>query len=204
MSAHSDLLAGSVDVLIEPSDAPARRIGLVERAAETLVVTALAGELLAMFGNVVSRTVFGTSLLASLEVGELALVVITFLGGAIAYPRNEHMALHVVVQRLPSRWRPFIEALACWQVFAMALAGGWLAYGMMLSRWDERTPYLGLSAIWFAAPMILGMALLAYFAVQRVLAQHGRAALAAGVVVALAVGRRYIRAACQGSPAHPE
>ncbi|PSC06582.1 C4-dicarboxylate ABC transporter permease [Alsobacter soli] len=201
MSAHSDLLAGSVDVLIEPSDAPARRIGLVERAAETLVVTALAGELLAMFGNVVSRTVFGTSLLASLEVGELALVVITFLGGAIAYPRNEHMALHVVVQRLPSRWRPFIEALACWQVFAMALAGGWLAYGMMLSRWDERTPYLGLSAIWFAAPMILGMALLAYFAVQRVLAQHGRAALAAGVVVALAIGALYLGAASLGSQA---
>ena len=33
---------------------------------------------------------------------------------------------------------------ACWQVFAMAMFGGWLAWEMMLSRWDERTPYLGL------------------------------------------------------------
>ena len=49
----------------------------------------------------------------------------------------------------------------------MAIVGGWLAWEMMLSRWDERTPYLGLSAIWFALPMIAGMALLAYFAVLR-------------------------------------
>jgi tripartite ATP-independent transporter DctM subunit len=157
----------------------------VERIAEIIVVVALAGELVAMFGNVISRSLFDTSLLWSLEIGELALVVMTFVGGAIAYPRNEHMALHALIDRLPPRWHAAIAALGCWQVFAMSIVGGWLAWEMMLSRWDERTPYLGLSAIWFAMPMIFGMALLAYFAVKRALTQPLRTALTTGAVMVL-------------------
>jgi tripartite ATP-independent transporter DctM subunit len=59
---------------------------------------------------------------------------------------------------------------------------------MMLSRWDERTPYLGISAIWFAAPMIGGMALLAYFAVRRAFTQPVRLAVITLIVTACAVG----------------
>lgn len=157
----------------------------VERIAEIVVVFALAGELVAMFGNVISRWLFDTSLLWSLEIGELALVVMSFVGGAIAYPRNEHMALQAVVQRLPARWHAPLEALCCWQVFAMACAGAWLAWEMMLSRWDEKTPYLGLSAIWFAIPMIAGMALLAYFAVKRAFLQTTRMAVITAIALAL-------------------
>ena len=58
---------------------------------------------------------------------------------------------------------------------------------MMLSRWDEHTPYMGLSAVWFAVPMIAGMALLAYFALRRVMMQRLRDVVAAGLVVALLV-----------------
>jgi hypothetical protein len=47
------------------------------------LVVALAGELVAMFGNVISRSLFDISLLWSLEIGELALVVMTFVGGAM-------------------------------------------------------------------------------------------------------------------------
>lgn len=157
----------------------------IERAAEIVVVAALVGELVSMFGNVIARSFFNSSLVWSLEVGELALVVMTFIGGAIAYPRNEHMALHAVVQRLPSRWHSKIEAFGTWQVFAMALVGCVLAWQMMLSRWDERTPYLELRAVWFALPMIAGMALLAWFAVKRVLLKPRRDAVAGGVATAV-------------------
>lgn len=201
MPASPDLIVANPGASEDWSTGPVRRTDLVERAAEILVALALVGELVAMFGNVVSRAFFGSSLLWSLEVGELALVVMTFVGGAIAFPRNEHMALHVVIQRLPARWHSTIEALACWQVFAMAMVAGWLAYGMMLSRWDERTPYLGLSAVWFAAPMILGMALLAYFAVRRVLAQSGLTVLYTGLAVVAAIAALFVLSQIAGSEA---
>ena len=166
----------------------AHRPDRIEIGAEIVVVLALIVELVAMFGNVIFRAFFNSSLLWSLEVGELALVVMTFVGGAIAYPRNEHMVLHAVVQRLPKRWHAAVEAFGYWQVFAMAVIGCWLACQMMLSRWDERTPYLELRAIWFAVPMILGMALLAYFAVKRVLLQPRREIILTAIALALILG----------------
>jgi len=167
-----------------------RRSGLsraLERGAEFVVVIALVGELVAMFGNVVLRAAFNSSLLWSLEVSELALVVMTFIGGAIAYPRDQHISLQVVIQRVPPAWRPALDALACWQVFAVALLGGRLFWQMMLSRWDQQTPYLGLGEIWFAIPMIAGMALLAFFSLERAFRQSARVALGSGLVLAAVV-----------------
>jgi tripartite ATP-independent transporter DctM subunit len=195
------MLAADADA-DEIDDRAARRAhgtDRIEQAAEVVVVLALVVELAAMFGNVVARSLFDTSLLWSLEIGELALVMMTFLGGAIAYPRNEHMALHAVVQRLPGRWHDSVAALGHWQVFAMAAVGGWLAWQMMLSRWDERTPYLGLSVVWFAAPMISGMALLAYFALRRVCLGSWRQALATGLAVAALVAATMAIAATLGT-----
>lgn len=186
MSVNAEALAvpRTADVSQETGVPASRRIGYVERTAEALVIVALVGELAIMFANVIARTFWGTSLLWSLELAELALVVITFVGGAIAYPRNEHMALHVVVQRLPARWLPTIEALVCLHVLVMAVVGCWLAYDMILSRWGEQTPYLGLDAAWFGGLMMLGLALLGYFAVCRLLRQPARPILTATFILA--------------------
>lgn len=187
MSVNTEAFSVSQAADLEPEVSGAsRRIGYVERAAEVLVIAALVGELLIMFANVAARTFWGTSLLWSLELAELALVVITFVGGAIAYPRNEHMALHVIVQRLPARWLPTIEALVCLQVFVMAAVGCWLSYEMVLSRWGEQTPYLGLGAAWFGSLMMLGLALLGYFAICRLLRQSTRPILTAVLILAAA------------------
>ena len=72
-----------------------------------------------MFANIVARSIFSSSLLWSLEVSEVALVIIAFMGGAIAYPRNEHMAFNVILDRLsrpmanggrrPGEWTGFFS-----------------------------------------------------------------------------------------------
>ena len=177
----------SIDAGIETDvETPHRHVpGRIERIAEIVVVAALISELAAMFGNVICRAFFQSSLLWSLEVGELALVVMTFIGGAVAYPRNEHMALHAVTSRLPERWRVPVAAFGHWQVFAMGLAGAWLSYEMIVSRWGERTLYLGLSVAWFALPMILGMTLLAWFALLRLVPLPRRTALLTGATLGL-------------------
>jgi tripartite ATP-independent transporter DctM subunit len=190
VSAHSDAVvatAGDANGIIDPTLSPPRRIDPLERVGEILVVLALIGELVAMFGNVVLRALFNSSLLWSLEVSEIALVTMTFVGGAIAYPRDQHMTLQALVQHLPRSWQPAIAALACWQVFAMSLVGGWLAWQMMLSRWNQVTPYLGLHELWFVGPMILGMALLAYFSASKAFQQPMRVAVATGLALIVVV-----------------
>jgi tripartite ATP-independent transporter DctM subunit len=192
IEARESALAGASTLAVSPAAMPERQArGRVEKIAEVIVVAALLTELGAMFGNVICRAFFQTSLLWSLEIGELALVVMTFIGGAIAYPRNEHMALHAIVQRLPLRWHRWIAAIGHWQVFAMALAGCWLSWAMLVSRWGERTLYLGMSAAWFALPMILGMAALAWFALGKLRVLPRPVVMATGgslVVVLVALG----------------
>jgi tripartite ATP-independent transporter DctM subunit len=178
----------------------AHRADRVELAAEAVVVLALLIELVAMFGNVLYRTLLNSSLLWSLEIGELALVVMTFIGGAIAYPRNEHMALHAVVDRLPRRWHSPIAAFATCQVFVMAIVGCVLACQMLVSRWDERTVYLQLRAYWFAVPMIVGMALLAWFAVRRLLL-HPRREVAGSALLLAAILAAVVAMAVYMGPA---
>jgi tripartite ATP-independent transporter DctM subunit len=63
-----------------------------------------------------------------------------------------------------------------------------LAWQMMLSRWEERTPYLQLPAALFALPMIAGMALLGWFALKRLWVQPRRAVVSAAVFTAVLLG----------------
>lgn len=189
MSQVDPLLSADALAAVAQAGEPGHRHipGRVERIAEVIVVLALLVELGAMFGNVICRAFFHTSLLWGLEIGELALMIMTFIGGAVAYPRNEHMALHAIILRLPARWHVSIAALGYWQVFAMALEGAWLSYEMMVSRMGERTLYLGLSAMWFAIPMILGMALLAYFALGKLRPLPRAQVVVTGVIVGILV-----------------
>jgi tripartite ATP-independent transporter DctM subunit len=172
-----------------------RLFGGMQKAAEVVVIAALVGELSAMFGNMVARSVFGSSLLWSQEVSEVALVVMTFIGGAIAYPRNEHMALHAVVEKLPASWRPVFSALVNWQVFFIALAGAFLCFEMMLRNWDDRTPYMGLSLSWFALPMVAGFVMVSLFALQRLLIIRKRVVLVcAAITTSLVAALLYVGA----------
>ena len=154
-----------------------------------------------MFGNVVFRSLL--RFLAALEPGGRR----ARAGGDDLRRRSDRVSAqraHGAARggaAAAARWHSRIEAFCHWQVFAMALFGGWLAWQMMLSRWDERTPYLGLRAVWFAVPMIAGMALLAYFAFRRVLLAPRPDVVAAGIAVALLVAGVLAIAAVLGTEA---
>ncbi len=81
-------------------------------------------ELAIMFGNVVHRSLTGESWIWSQETGQLAVAVIAFIGGAVAYTRGEHMAMNAVVKRLPAAWAAYIEAIGNWLLLIMALVTG--------------------------------------------------------------------------------
>jgi TRAP-type C4-dicarboxylate transport system permease small subunit len=54
-----------------------------------------------VFGNVVARYVLNASIGWSEEVSRFMLIWLTFLGAVIAYMRNEHLGLDVLIQYLP-------------------------------------------------------------------------------------------------------
>jgi tripartite ATP-independent transporter DctM subunit len=154
------------------------RLAPLDRVVDVIVGVALVGELLVVIANVVGRVFIDTPLLWADEVSGFALSVIAFLGGAIAYRREQHVLVRTLVDLLPRRSRAASYALVDWLVLEIALVTGYQSLALLSFRWDQVTPILGISATWIAVPLTASMLVLAAYAVARLLRQPRRAVVA--------------------------
>jgi tripartite ATP-independent transporter DctM subunit len=161
----------------------------VDAGAEALVVAALLSELCLVLANVVARTVFNTSFLWADEMARLALAILAFIGGAVAYRRREHAFVRVVINAFPKRVHEACLALADVVVLFVALLTGLVSIDFLASGWSERTPILQIPAATIALPLPVGMALLALYAAAHLWREHRALAwrIAAGLAIALGV-----------------
>ena len=159
---------------------------------DAAVGVALIGELLVVIANVLGRMFFNEPLLWGDEAAGFALSVIAFLGGAIAYRRDAHVRVQTVVAMLPARWGGATTALVDAMVLGIAAVTGYQSIGLLVFRWHETTPILGLRAAWIALPLTAASLALAIYAIHRLLDQPRRIALIAigalAVACALFVG----------------
>ena len=160
---------------------------VVDAGAEALVVAALLGELCLVLANVIARAVFNTSFLWADEMARLALAILAFIGGAVAYRRREHAFVRVVINAFPKRAHEACLALADVVVLFVALLTGLVSIDFLASGWSERTPILQIPAATIALPLPVGMALLALYAGGHLWREHRALAwrIAAGLAIAL-------------------
>jgi len=145
-----------------------------------VLAAALLSELGVVFFNVVGRAFFDYPLLWSDEAAKLALSTIAFLGGAFAYRRGGHAFVHALLEVLPLRWQRACCTLSEFLVLAIAVTAGSNSLPLLAARWEELTPILQMHASWFAAPLVIGMVVLALTAIERLLALHRPTVLAVG------------------------
>ena len=173
-------------------DVAAVRDGLAlrvaDRLAETLVVVALFLELALVLANVAARGFFQQSFLWSDEAARLALSIMAFVGGAVAYRRREHAHVRLILGWLPARGERICLALADVIVLFTTGLTGIVSTEFIASNWSERTPILQLPASLIAIPLPLGMALIAIYAADRLWRTHGKPALPTLVAFVLAAG----------------
>lgn len=171
-----------------PPALPALAVRLMRpvEALGALLVALITGLLLV---GVVARYVFTLPMVWIDEIASLSFLWLAMVGAVIAMHRNEHLRLTVVVERLPQRWRGFVQAFALAAVAALLLALAGPAIEYARDEWAIHTPELGMpnalrvSAIAFG--LLAMLALVVAFALRTVNARQ----MAAGVamVVALAV-----------------
>ena len=159
----------------------------VDLAAESLIVAALLGELVLVLANVVARVYFHHSFLWTDEIARLALSILAFIGGAVAYRRRDHAFVRVILSRLPSRGERGCLAFADVVVLFVAGITGFVSVEFLASSWGELTPILQMPAALIALPLPVGMALLMLFAAVNLRRDHGAMALGVGAVFAVAV-----------------
>ena len=140
-------------------------------------------ELAVLFTNVVLRALTGYSFAWGSEIAVIALTTMAFIGGAVAYDRGQHMAMHLLIARMPARWGQAASAVGSWLVLATAGTGLYLSQAVLVAEWEDVTPVLELRKSWVFLPYAIGMLLLVVFAVKGLLQLPFRARVAGGAIV---------------------
>jgi TRAP transporter, DctM subunit len=160
----------------------------LDAAFEGVVGAAIVIELVVILFNIAMRLATGNSVTWTQEISALAIYIVAFMGGAIAYGRGAHMSIQALVSRLPASWHPYQKALADWLVFTTALISLVLFVPVLLQRFDEHTPILDLPTFYVSLPFAVGMAMTAYSALVKLVRQQPRAAIGGLVLAAAIVG----------------
>jgi tripartite ATP-independent transporter DctM subunit len=155
------------------------------RLVETIAAVLVLAEVVVLLTGVIARFAFHAPLIWTDEFASILFLWLAMLGAVIALRRGEHMRMTAVVGRLEPGTRAVFEAVAiaaCLAFLAMVAFPSW-EYAS-----DEAaitTPALGISNAWRAAALPVGLALMAAFAVLRLLRESApRQWLAALLAVA--------------------
>lgn len=192
--------------------AKARRLQLVDRekrelapmrwlalAVSLLLAAALLTMFVVVFGNVVRRNVTGASWLWTQEITTLAVNVLTFFGGAVAYRRGRHASVAGLARFLPEGHRSALAAFGDAAVLVVSLLVVWIARPLVEQESSFHTAILGISHAWTDIVLIVGMLVLALFALERLSFYARRDLLLAAAGVAVLVGLEWIGTEAAGS-----
>jgi tripartite ATP-independent transporter DctM subunit len=158
---------------------------LVEIPAALLVVA----EIVVLFAGVVSRYVFHSPLIWSDELASILFLWLAMFGAAVAFRRGEHMRMTALVASASPRLRAYLDLVAICAALAFLLLIAAPAYEYAYEESFITTPALSLSNSWRAAALPVGTALMALFALLR-LVRFGdwRLVAAAALTVAVLIG----------------
>lgn len=153
--------------------------GLVLVLDAILGVAIVAITLLVLW-NIASRNILGKSVIWLPEVAEIALGVITFIGGAAAYARGAHPAMIAIVQKLPMRWRTVHALVADWTIVGAGFALVWSAIPLISLEWSQPSPILQFSMGWGLVIVAVGASLIMLVGLLRLLSRDLRLTVATG------------------------
>ncbi|NEW90365.1 TRAP transporter large permease subunit [Rhodopseudomonas sp. BR0M22] len=162
---------------------------LVEIPAAILVVV----EVVVLFAGVVSRYVFHSPLIWSDELASILFLWLAMLGAAVAFRRGEHMRMTAMVAGASPRLRAWLDLVGICAALAFLLLIAAPAYEYAYEESYITTPALSLANSWRAAALPVGIALMALFALFRLI-RFGdlKLVFGAALTVLLLIGAFYV------------
>jgi tripartite ATP-independent transporter DctM subunit len=151
---------------------------LARHALTGVVAAAVAAIPVIVLVEVAARDVFGRSATWYQDVVALCVYVVTFLGGALAYDRRQHLRLSAHIQRLSPPPRLVVDGAAEWIVLCTALCFAASSLRLLRVDWVQTMPVLPISETWAVLPLPVGLLIVAATALARI----GRLPRRAGVL----------------------
>src|ERR1700722_19782784 len=162
---------------------------LVEVPAALLVVA----QIITLFAGVVARYGLQRPLIWSDELASILFLWLAMFGAVVAFRRAEHMRMTAVVAAARPAMRAYLAVVATCAALALLRLVIWPAYDYAYEESFITTPALQIPNTWRAAALPVGTALMALFALLRLVRSGDiRVTLAAIVSVAAVIGIFYL------------
>ena len=177
-----------VDLKEDPGQAVGEQImRYFRRVVELASAVILAIDLVVVFMSVIYRYFLHNPLQWSDEVAQILLVALTFLGGAAALGRGEHLGVTVLRSRLSERSQDILQALSSWIIGVVAVLLCWSAISI-LPLTSTQTTSSGLSESLFFYPIVGSAVAMAVFAIAALLKTSWRAIIISALALLLCTG----------------
>jgi tripartite ATP-independent transporter DctM subunit len=170
---------------------PTKRLRGLERVVEFALVILFSVNLALVVVVTILRYAFNTGVPWSLEISQLLLAGLVFMGSAVALNRGEHRSLRLIVDLLPERVR---RANDSFLIMSIGVFSGVLVYGGVLWFANESGFLLGSSIpTWVATiPIIAGSALTMIYCVALLMDRDAVSNIWGAVVTAVLIGAIYM------------
>ncbi len=164
----------------------------LDSCCRAILVAALMAELGIILTEIFSRFWFHQSLLWADEAAKLFLSLTAFVGGALAYRSRHHTTVEFLTGKLSERSRTLVAIGIDGLILVTAVVVGKVSLDLLEIASMSNTPILDINLAWLMLPLSIGMALVAIFALERLVFDHPRPLLLPAVcAVALLVGVVY-------------
>ena len=136
------------------------------------MVAALVIQLAIVLGGIVSRFWFDQSLLWADEAAKLFLSLTAFVGGALAYRARHHTTVEFLTGKFSPKWRESVAVAIDLLILVAAAVVGYVSLDLLSISATSNTPILDINAAWLILPLTVGLALIALFAIERLVYEH--------------------------------
>lgn len=116
----------------------------LNRGLEWLLIAMLALMVVMVFGNVVLRYVFNSSILSSEEVSRFLFVWVVFVGSVLALRDNAHLGVHMITERLPMKAQRICKFVGDLMTFLCCLMMIWGTWELCALNFHNAAPITGL------------------------------------------------------------
>lgn len=114
--------------------------GVCEKILRYITGVLLAGMVVVVFSNVISRYFLNAAIAWSEEISRFMLIWLVFLGANLAYINDEHLGLDILVKAVPKKIAKIIFVLAdilvLYAIYLITKGG----YSLMMESWDWKSP----------------------------------------------------------------
>ncbi len=127
-----------------------------------------------VFTNVVLRYGFSSGIREAIELSRLSLVWLVMIGAAVVLRRNEHLAVHEILNLFPKPAIRFLQRLAYVVVLIAILMLFWGAWKQTAANWQNISPLTGLPKGLFYLAGVVSSVLMIVIAVVRIIEPTAR------------------------------